>query len=535
MVMARDDKTRRGQRRSRAITVESNGASFTANTGGNGNIALTSSTGALDIGGVSHAAGLQHWWRTPLRLKHRSSATAVHCARHRADVIGVEAIAQIFNITDAETYADYHQQTITIGDVAHTGNISVARQNAIVQGAKNITLVNQGATTSDIAIKGNNDFHGEEPDAQCGGAITQAAGTGKLITQNAGDLVLTATKGIGTLAAPVIIGTVAGNLSADNQTGATAGDISLKTGTLTIGSVGTNILERSTGTIQINATNAATDSLTVGGDISAPGAGGTIILNAGTGGTITRTGGTLTASTVQLGVTSAQSVGASGTPIVTAATTLLDARAGAGDVWVSNTGNVNATAQATGGLVNLLNSGTLTTATPVITSSTSSVTVSSTDNMSIGHNVSAGGTGTVNLSVSVAQKQLSHTAGTISTGNGAINLTADNMSLAAGANTIAAGSGKAINVTTTTAGNPIDLGSALGPTSGKLELSAAELLEFQTTGVLTVGNIAHTGQISVTAAVATTGVTGGTTLVNNTNGIAINNVLTSGRVRRRLP
>ena len=77
-----------------------------------------------------------------------------------------------------------------------------------------------------------------------------------------------------------MIGTVGGNLSADNSTLATAGDVVLKTGTITIGSAGTSIVERSTGTIQILNANNAT-SLTVANsftnfgllDLQSPGGG----------------------------------------------------------------------------------------------------------------------------------------------------------------------------------------------------------------------------------------------------------------------
>ena len=407
----------------------------------------------------------------------------------------------VLGLTAAELNTIVSTGGLTVGTTAQTGGI-------VVVGDANPTGVSAGTFNLTTA-----------------GAITSTAGT--LATSGIAGLSLNARTGIGAVGTPIVIGTVGGNLSADNSTGATAGDVVLKTGTITIGSAGTSILERSTGTIQIDATIAATDSLTIAGNMTAPGAGGTITLNAGAGGTITRTGGTLTANTVKLGTTSAKSVGALGAPIVTAATTLLDARAGAGDVWVTNTGNLNVTAQATGGLVNIANTGTLTTSN-VVTSSSGSVTLASTDNMSIGDNVSAGGSGAVNLSVSGAQKQLSHTAATISTANGPINLTADNMDLGAGANKIAAGTAGAINVTSKTAGNTIDLGAGGAPTAGKLELAASELNTFQTTGVLTIGDAAHSGGIIVSANAATANVTGGTTLLNNTGGIAVNRVLTAG-------
>src|SRR5207245_7239198 len=95
------------------------------------------------------------------------------------------------------------------------------------------------------------------------------------------------------------------------------------------------------------------------------------------------------------------------------------------------------------------------------------------------------------------------------------------------AGTITGGSG-AINISNSTLSDAIKLGNVGDGTAATLELSAAELLTVTTSGLLTIGNANNTGAITVSAAVATTNATGGTTLINKTGGIAINNVLTSG-------
>ena len=453
-----------------------------------------------------------------------TSGNVVLRPNNTAAVIGVEDVLQIFNVTNLMLgQITISGGTITIGDALHTGNISVARLAAINQGGKNITLINQGAATANIAITGNNDFTAKNLTLSAGGAITQAAGTGKLVTQNAGDLTLTATKGIGTLANPILIGSVAGNLSADNSTGATAGDLSLQTGTITIGGGTSSLLERSTGKIQINATNAATDSLTIGGSVVAPGVGGAIILNAGTLGTITRTAGTLTAETVSLGTTSAMAVGAGGTPIITA-TANLNAKSSAGAIVLSNTlaGPTNVVANATGGLVNIANSlGTLTViaAGGGVTSTSGAVTMTNVGNgITVNDVVTAGGVGLASLTstgltnastitgpggvtIDAGTGTLTNVAGTITNGGGvtatAVTLTADKMVLGATANAIRGGAG-IVTLQQKTIGKAIDLGSAVD-TNAALELSNAELGTVATTGALRVGN-ASSGAISITVA-----------------------------------
>ena len=440
-------------------------------------------------------------------------------------VIGVEDGARTFNVTNAILGQITSGGTITIGDATHTGNISVARQNAIARGTENIAVINQGATTADIVITGNNDFTAKNLTLNAGGAITQTAGAGKLNTLNAGNLALTGTKGIGTLALPIVIGAVAGNLSADNQTGATAGDLSLQTGTITIGGAGSTIIERSTGKIQINATNAATDSLTIAGSISAPGVGGAIILNAGAPagtGTITRTAGILTSETVSLGTTSAMAVGAVGTPIVTA-TANLNAKSSGGVIVVSNTlaGTTNVQANATNGLVNITNAGgTLSIAAPGVTSSSAGVKIDNTGNLiTVGNVVTAGGAGVANListgltntstitgpggvTIDAGTGTLSNAAGTITNGGGvvaaAVTLTADKMVLGATAAAIQGGAG-VVTLQQKTNGTAIDLGSTVD-TNAPLELSNTELGTVATTGALRVGN-ASSGAISITAGV----------------------------------
>ena len=289
-------------------------------------------------------------------------------------------------------------------------------------------------------------------------------------TVTAASLTLNAVQGIGA-SGNEIKTTASGNLSATNTT---SGDIFLKpTGGVTLGGTGLSIDEQvAGGTISV----AAGGAIVIAGDVKVSGLGsfhGDLGRDRGTCGVFCGSR-TITGATVKLGMggtTTAIGLAAGPVPVLTAATTLLDARSSAGVVVLGNTGNVNATAQGTGGLVNLTNTGTLTTTGTGIASSNSTVTVSSTDNMFIGHAIT--GPAGVALTVTGAEKTLTHTAGSIDGANAAITLSADKMALTGG--TIGNAIGDLVTVKGNALGNATNLGSTVDTAANTLELSNAEL------------------------------------------------------------
>jgi filamentous hemagglutinin len=97
-----------------------------------------------------------------------------------------------------------------------------------------------------------------------------------------------------------------------------------------------------------------------------------------------------------------------------------------------------------------------------------------------------------------------------------VNDLALNSTIGAGAN--------AVQITPATASRAVTIG-ALG--AGTLQLSQAELNAITTTGLLTVGDAAQTGAITIAGTLTSLpGAAGGFTILNNTGGIAVNAPLT---------
>ncbi|MDO8810797.1 MAG: filamentous hemagglutinin N-terminal domain-containing protein, partial [Gallionella sp.] len=373
-----------------------------------------------------------------------------------------------------------------------------------------ILTVGVGTNTGGIAVVGaTTAANADNLTLTTGGAISETAGT---ITRAAGKtLALNAATGIGSGGAMLTSSPV---ITFNNSTSGNVliTDSSAAVTTFSGSNAGANIV-----TLLKNA--GTTLDIGLGG-ISASAAGTVNIDN--TAGAITdTTGGTVTGATVNLGVVGATAIG-TGTlnlAVVKTAATNLDARSSAGAIYLSNTGVLsNTNAVAIAGPVNLQNTVALTTGTGSITSSNNSVVVSAgglvtnTVGRAIGM---AGGTTTSVTGTSVSNAGMirgdggvtvvatTATTGTITnTGsitNGvlatAVNLTADDMVLAAG--TITGGTG-AVTLTTTSATQGIVLGAG----GSDLGLSAAELNSItNTTGGLTIGDIAHTGTITADGAV----------------------------------
>jgi filamentous hemagglutinin family protein len=136
-------------------------------------------------------------------------------------------------------------------------------------------------------------------------------------------------------------------------------------------------------------------------------------------------------------------------------------------------------------------------------------------------NTAAGGS--IALADTAANTMLSNPSGQINTNNGAITLTADKMNLFLSTGTINAGSGNVI-LQNFTATNAINIGSLVDTTASTLELSQSELSTITTTGLLTIGNAANSGAITVSAPIS---LTNNTALVNGVGGIAINGAITA--------
>ncbi len=223
-----------------------------------------------------------------------------------------------------------------------------------------------------------------------------------------------------------------------------------------------------------------------------------------------------------------------------------------GAVALTNTGNltINAISQSGGGSVTVTNTGTLNTGGAMSTTggtalAPADISLSSSGAMTIAHDITTNTFGTVNLTVTGANTLLSHTAGALNNStNGNVTLTADKMALSGGtigqvgltgapaavasaAIVVNTGSIKTVTLKGTTASNAIDLGSTVDTTSGRLEISQAELATINALELI-IGNASQTGAINVSAAVTTNPLGLITTLINRTGGITVNNVLTAG-------
>src|SRR5262249_20567152 len=121
------------------------------------------------------------------------------------------------------------------------------------------------------------------------------------------------------------------------------------------------------------------------------------------------------------------------------------------------------------------------------------------------------GGGPFTITVQQAGAVLTVNAGNIASGGGAINLTADDMTLTG---TVSAGAG-IVTLQPTTLSRPIDLGTnSAGATLG---LTDAELDRVTTTTALRVGSLADTGAITISQAISQAG-SGYTTLSLRTTG-----------------
>jgi hypothetical protein len=106
------------------------------------------------------------------------------------------------------------------------------------------------------------------------------------------------------------------------------------------------------------------------------------------------------------------------------------------------------------------------------------------------------------------------------TSGGAVTMRVNDLNLGG---TINAGA-NAVTLTSATAGRRIDLGISGG---SALNLDSTELSKINTTGLLTVGDAAHTGVVSINSAISSpAGATGGFAIVNGTGDIAVNGGVT---------
>jgi mucin-19 len=378
---------------------------------------------------------------------------------------------------------------LTIGRTTHTGLITISGETVSpANAAGGIALVNRTggiAIDSDLTVAG-----GLSLTANGGPVLTGSIlGGAGILTTTSGNIVLSAATGIGDIVTLTRVRVnAAGTISATNTT---SGDLFLApTGNATVGVVGFGLSQWAGGALRVDAGG----NLTVGGDVNT--GAGSLELNAV--GTITRTAGTLTAATMRLGTSgTATTIGVSAAArIITAATTLLDARSSTGaGVFLQNTGNVSITAQATAGAIDILNTGTTTSAVGGLISGTT-LTVSSSGTLSIGH-VLTGPTG-VSLFVTGAGGLFSHTAGTIDGTDAPISIVADDMSLTG------AGIGSAatdiVTLRPQTAARLITIGA---DTVGTLGLTDAEL--DTVAGTLVLGAITHAGNIVIDGGTSRTG------------------------------
>ena len=441
----------------------------------NGNITATTAGGGIilvadgmNIGGaVSISAGAG-----PVTLYPFTTGTAINLGT------GVGGL----DLSDAELDRIFTTTgLLTIGRTTHTGLITISGETVSpANTAGGLALVNRTggiAVDSDLTAAG-----GLSLTANGGPVITGAIlGGAGILSTTTGNIVLNAATGIGD------IGTLtrarvnaAGTISATNTT---SGDLFLApTGNATVGVAGFGLSQWPGGALRIDAGG----HLVIGGDVNA--GAGSLELNAD--GTITRTAGTLTAATMRLGTSgTATTIGDSAAArIITAATTLLDARSSTGaGVFMQNTGNVNITAQATAGAIDILNTGMTASAAGGFISGTT-VTVSSSGTLSVGH-VLTGPTG-VSLIVTGAGGLFSHMAGTIDGTDAPISIVADDMSLAGAG--IGSAAADIVTLRPQTAARLITIGAN---TVGTLGLTDAEL--DTVAGTLVLGAISHAGNIVI--------------------------------------
>lgn len=454
-----------------------------ANLAINGNITASTAGGGITLvadgmaigGAVNISAGAG-----PIALYPFATGTAINLGT------GVGGL----DLSDAELDRVFTTTgVLTIGRTTHTGLITISGETVSpANAAGGIALVNRTggiAVDSDLTAAG-----GLSLTANGGPVLTGAIlGGAGILTTTTGNIVLNAATGIGDIGTLTRVRVnAAGTISATNTT---LGDLFLApTGNATVGVAGFSLSQWAGGALRVDAGG----NLTVGGDVNT--GAGSLELNAV--GTITRTAGTLTAATLRIGASgTATTIGISAaTRILTAATTLLDARASTGvGVFIQNTGNVNVTAQATAGAIDILNTGTTTSSAGGLISGTT-VTVSSSGALNIGHALT-GPTG-VSLAVTGAGGLFSHTAGIMDGTDAPISIVADDMSLAGAG--IGSASADIVTLRPQTGARVITIGA---DTVGTLGLTDAEL--DTVAGTLVLGATTHAGNIVIDGGTSRTG------------------------------
>jgi len=484
------------------LTVTSAGNLAITTTGGNLTVAAVTSSGTINLDAATHTLSLAGAVSNggsalgvtltgdSLSLAGGSvaggSAPVILLPSTATQAINLGTGGAALNLTSADLNAITTTGLLTIGGSGKQGAISISGAAVAPTNPSGGIRLYNGSGSGGIDVR-------ESLTSVAGlalitdAAIARSTGVGTL-TSDTGLLSLSAASGIGSIAGarPVVVDPK-GSFTASN-TG--LNDLFVKTiGNVTL-DAGFALTEQSGGQLRLDSGG----NLGIAAPLSVAGA-GSIALNAV--GTITGSGNAVSAATVTLGANAATSIGLSGAPIWTAATTLLDATTTAGAIWVSNSGNVTVTAQANGGLLDLANTGTLTSGGAI--SSSAGINLVSSGDVSLGHAVT--GTSGVAVQVTGAGGTISHTAGLVSGTNTTILLRADRMLLRAAPGTGTLGTaGSTVVIRPETTGRLIDLGSTTD-LAAALELSTTELATV--TGRLVIGDAAHTGPIAINAANAT--------------------------------
>ncbi len=430
---------------------------------------------------------------------------------NQAIALGVDATTpgSVLGLTNVELNT-ISGALLVIGDAAHTASIAI--EGNVAPAVADLTLLNG---SGDIIVGANATASSDLTVTTSGGAIVGDGGT---LSATHGNLLLHAADGIGDDASgtPVNIGTVGGYLGATNTTSGdlylhTASSVTLGNKTGTVG-IYQQVVD---GLLRIDANG----DLNIAGDLTVDGA-GTITLDS-TGNISSMPGidrassGQITASTLNIGMDSdPTAVGSSAAPLLTNVSNL-NAHSASG-LFIDNVGDLRAALSADAGDIVLRNVGTFTTTGDITADGpvlTSKVNISSTGDMSIGHDVLANAA--VNLTTTSAGKIISQSAGLIDADS--IILTSDKIDLHATApgDGVGADAATLITIVSTTAGNAMVLGSGQDNT---LELSNTELSTI--TGDLTLGSLTSTGTITTAGSVDRTS-TGDLNLITAASGNAV--------------
>ncbi|HSW93953.1 MAG TPA: filamentous hemagglutinin N-terminal domain-containing protein, partial [Gammaproteobacteria bacterium] len=461
--------------------------------------------------------------------------------------------------------------TLTVGPSgANTLTVNAGSGITLNSGGNQASIVNlTNSTANNISYTNSHAMTLTASNSASGGVLSVTNGTGAITTNavstNNGLIQLTSNSMVltgGTLSAgsggvsltsftpgtAITIGTGGTGLGLSNA----ALNTITTTGLLTIGDVA------HTGTLTADA--AVTGGANATGGWLFQTKGGTITLD-----NAVTTPGNLTLATTGGGTGTAAVNGAGALTIGTGGANSLTVNSGAGinltnvsnlanSVTLTNSTSNNiifdnnrsmtltASNSVAGGTLSVINAtGTLSTSGAVSTSTgASNIILQTAGLLTTGNAVSSAGTGSVSLTgtgvtntstvtgpggitISAGTGTLNNSAGTLtnSSGSTAINLTADTMTLAGG--TITGGSGN-LNLTSSTLSRAITLGS--GGTG--LGLSNGALNTITTTGLLTIGDVAHTGTLSTDAAVTGgANATGGWLFQTSGGAITLNNNVTT--------